>query len=132
MKNTALLFLASAILTTAFCWEASAGDTQTLTGEYLWDRRDMGGELEAVFTPTGEGTWDVSFHFSHRGEAHTYTGTAAGSLSEGALEGTVLNEDKRRTFTFTGAFEDGVFSGTHAEIRNGGKRATGTLTLRGR
>ena len=32
------------------------------------------------------------------------------------LEGRVLNDNKRRTFTFDGSFAEGEFSGTHAEV----------------
>lgn len=131
MKNKALLVIALAVFSTAFGWCALAEDTQTLTGEYLWERREMSGPLEAVFTPAGEGKWEVSFHFTFREESHTYTGMAEGSLTEGALSGEVLNESKERTFTFTGAFDEGVFTGTHAEIREGKKIDTGTMTLKG-
>jgi len=97
-----------------------------LTGEYVWELGGTSGDLEAVFTPAGEdGHWDVTFRFEHRGQPHTYQGSAKGSLGEGTLEGTVFNENKKREFTFRGSFADGKFSGTHAES---GKRL-GTLTL---
>lgn len=105
-------------------------DTETLTGEYVWSSGGNSGGLEAVFTPTGEGTWDVAFHFSFRRQAHVYTGTALGSLNDGELKGKVLNENKRRTFTFRGTVEDGEFRGSHAEIANGRERKTGSLTLK--
>jgi hypothetical protein len=66
-----------------------------------------------------------------RGENHTYSGTAEGSLAEGALSGTVQNEKKERTWTFSGSFEAGAFRGTHAEIVDGKEQPTGTLTLGG-
>jgi len=109
---------------------AVAGEEQTLTGEYRW-KAGKEGALEAVFTPTGEGEWEVDFHFKFRGGKHVYSGTATGSLTEGALEGTVFNESKKRTFTFAGDFEDGKFSGKHAEITGGHEQSTGTLTLGG-
>ena len=88
-----------------------ADDPRTLTGEFVWNQRDTSGDLEAVFTPSGEGEWDVSFHFSFRGRPHTYEGTAEGSLSQGALKGRVKNESGSRTFTFEGQFTDGEFRG---------------------
>jgi hypothetical protein len=106
----------------------SAADTRTLTGEYHWNA-GTSGDLEAVFTPTGDGTWDVSFHFRFRGRAHTYTGTAQGSLSQGELKGKVKNENKARTFTFSGKMEDGSFRGSHAETTGGSPDRTGTMTL---
>ncbi len=130
MKKTAVLLAAMFVLLAAHGL-AVAEESKTLTGEYVWSSRDSGGELEAVFTPTGKGTFDVSFHFEFRGEPHTYTGTAEGSLTEGALKGTVQNEDKRRTWNFTGSFKEGAFNGTHEETTGDSKRATGTLTLKG-
>ena len=132
MKRTVLLCVATALLLLVPAGSALAeGDTHTLTGEYHWTERGAKGELEAIFTPTGKGTWDVSFNFEFRGRAHTYSGTAEGSLTEGALSGTVLNDDKRRTFKFSGAFEDGTFSGTHSEMRDNGEAATGSMSLGG-
>jgi len=103
----------------------------TLHGEYRWDARSADGDLEAVFTPTGDGAWDVAFHFVFREKAHIYSGTAVGSLTEGELEGTVFNETGKREFTFSGSFNDGEFSGTHAEVEGGKPIPTGTLKLKG-
>ena len=71
----------------------------------------------------------MTFRFSFRDKPRVYTGTATGSLTEGALEGTVVNDDKKRTFTFSGAFENGSFRGSHAEATAGRERDTGTMTL---
>ena len=108
-----------------------APETQTLTGEFLWSGGGASGDLEAVFTSTGEQTWDVSFHFEFRGRPHVYTGTAEGSLSQGELRGKVKNENKGRTFLFSGTVKDGKFQGTHAETEGGREQSTGTLTLSG-
>ncbi len=139
MKYATLLFAALVALVT-LALQATAQDPapgenietveQTLIGAYHWERGETKGELKAVFTPSGEGSWDVAFHFDFRGDAHTYTGEAKGSLTDGSLEGTVLNEDKNRTFTFEGTVEEGKFEGTHAEVGGRrGSRQTGTLTL---
>ena len=108
-----------------------SAEKRTLKGSFHWTDGGNKGDLEAVFTPTGEGTWDVAFHFKFRGEPHTYSGTAEGTLANGALEGRVLNEGRNRTFTFKGTFAEGEFQGAHAEIEDDGEHATGTLTLRG-
>ena len=129
MKRIATLLVAIVALALV-PWAAQAGDEQKLTGEYQWDQGGASGELNAVFAPKGEGLWDVSFKFTFRGKPHTYTGTAKGSLSDGDLEGEVLNDNKRRTFTFQGRFTEGAFSGTHAEVTNGKGYRTGTLTLK--
>ena len=107
----------------------TAEETATLTGEYQWDQGGSSGELRAEFTSTGENTWDVSFHFDFRGKGHIYEGTAEGSLTDGSLEGEVKNENRRRTFTFTGTTAGGQFEGTHAELEDGKPFDTGTLTL---
>ena len=108
----------------------SAEEKRTLKGTWEWNDAGKTGDLEAVFTPTGEGKWDVAFHFEFRGEQHTYAGTAEGTLAGGDLKGRVSNENKKRTWTFTGTFTEGEFHGTHAEIVDKGEHATGTLTLK--
>lgn len=102
---------------------------QKLVGEYEWSQGGSSGDLQAKFTPTGESSWKVSFHFMFRGQRHIYTGTAEGSLSNGSLAGEVKNENRRRTFSFTGTVSDGAFEGTHAELFDGRASKTGTLTL---
>ena len=129
MKGTALVLVGVAILLAAGV--AGAEESRTLTGEFVWNHRGNRGDLEAVFIATGQETWDVAFHFTFRGASHVYKGTAESSLSEGDLRGKVLNETKQRTFTFTGAFKDGEFRGTHAEIEGQRVVQTGTLTLGG-
>ena len=106
-----------------------AAEGQTLPGEYYWDQGSTGGTLEAVFTPTGEGMWDVAFHFTFDGEKHTYTGTAQGSLTDGSLKGEVKADKRPAKFTFEGTVTAGKFSGTHAQVRENGQVRTGTLTL---
>ncbi len=83
MKRTALVLVCGAILLAAGA--AGAEDTRTLTGEFVWNQRGNRGDLEAVFTATGEQSWNVTFHFDFRGSPHVYTGTAEGSLSDGEL-----------------------------------------------
>lgn len=134
MKQVVALTAVAAALvlsTHAVAEEKVASEPQTLTGEYVWDQRGKSGALRAEFKATDEaGKFDVSFYFEFRGEDHIYSGSAEGSLSEGKLAGEVKNEDKRRTFTFTGEFDEaGKFSGTHAEIGERGTFDTGTLTL---
>ena len=131
MKRVALLIAAMAILLTVSSGFAGAEETQTLTGEFVWTHRGASGDLEAIFTPKGEGKWEVAFHFEFRGKPHVYSGTAEGSLTSGALKGTVLNEGKKRTFTFNGTVKDGKFTGTHAEVGDDGDQETGTLSLGG-
>lgn len=136
MKKLPYLLLALVAALVIVGLPATAEDTTvdaaqtTLIGEYNWERGETQGDLKAVFTPKDDATWNVSFYFDFRGDPHTYTGEAQGSLTEGALKGEVLNEAKNRTFTFEGTFQDGKFEGTHSEIGGRrGTRKTGTLTL---
>ena len=107
--------------------EAPAGTT--LSGQYEWSGPGMTGGIAATFTPSGEGTWTVEFNFVFGGHDRVYSGTAEGSLDNGKLSGTVQNEEKKRTFTFTGTVSEGTFNGTHAETTGGVARDTGTMTL---
>lgn len=127
--KTKLSILTLFVLLSATPGLVGAGDAQTLTGSFRWDQGGSEGDLEAIFTPAGDGKWEVSFYFDFRGQPHVYTGTAEGSLGEGKLKGRVLNDDKKRSFTFEGSFEDGTFRGSHAETTAGREKKTGTLKL---
>jgi len=119
------------VVVTGLAYAEEGSKTKTLNGAFVWDNGNTTGDLEAVFTPTDDdGVWDVSFHFEFRGRPHVYSGSAKGSLGEGEFKGRVLNDNKRRTFTFEGMFADGEFSGTHAEVSDEESHSTGTLTLR--
>ena len=128
MKRTSSLLLMTALLLAAPAVLAEEA-SKTLTGSFVWDGRGTEGDLEAIFTPTGEGTWSVDFHFEFRGKPHTYSGVAEGEIGAGKLKGRVQNESKRRTFTFTGEFADGTFRGSHAEVEGEREVSTGTLML---
>lgn len=109
---------------------AGEPNTTTFTGSYVWSNiPNEPGKLKAVFTPKGDSEYAVSFYFKFDGVNHVYSGTAQGSLQDGNLAGEVKNDNKRRTFAFTGMCKDGAFAGTHSEIRANGERKTGTLTL---
>ena len=129
MKKLFGAAIVAAMLIASAAVMAEEGETTTLNGQFIWEGGNSTGDLEAIFTPNGDDGWNVDFHFEFRGKPHVYSGTASGSLSEGKLEGRVLNENKKRTFTFEGSFEDGAFSGTHAEVNGDKASSTGTLTL---
>jgi hypothetical protein len=104
----------------------------TLNGSFVWenDEGEHKGDLKAVLTPTGEGTWSVAFHFDWEDGPHVYRGTCSGSLG-GDLSGEVTSDGERKMqFTFSGAFEGGSFSGTHNFVdKDGAQKRAGTLTL---
>ncbi len=130
MKKVALIVLAALLATTAPL--VLAGDDaamHTLTGEYQWNRMEEPGPIKAVFVATDSNQWDVSFYFNFRDEDHVYSGKAIGSLSEGTLTGEVMSDgEEPRPFIFEGAFEDGVFTGTHG-TQGDDAQETGTITL---
>ncbi len=124
----ALLFVCIPLMAS----DAKAPETQTLTGEFVWERSDesVTGDLEAVFEPTGEATWNVSFSFVFDEKEHVYAGTAKGSLTEGPLQGRVMTDGENPSpFEFEGAFTEGNFQGKHASLRQGEAESTGTMTL---
>jgi len=123
LRNLVLL----AIFVSSIGYAAEEG-TKTFSGHFRWDAQDLSGNLEAVFTPTGEAAWDVSFHFVFQG-SHTYSGTAEGDLKTGKLEGTVFNERETRSFDFRGTVKKGKFRGVHFESTGGARRKTGTLSM---
>lgn len=113
---------------------ASADDTVTLEGSFVWEREDgqSTGDLTAVLTPHQDSGWDVAFHFVWEDEDHTYLGQATGNLDAGPFEGTAENDnpDNKISFRFSGEFEDGTFTGTHGWIKDDGSlERGGRLTL---
>ena len=131
MSKRTWILMTAGILLLAPAAGADAESARTLAGEYYWSDTGVSGELEAIFTATDEGRWEVAFHFDFRGQSRVFAGTAVGSLSDGELSGTVKDDTKKRTFTFSGEFAEGSFSGTHAEIGKNGEHRTGTLKLGG-
>jgi hypothetical protein len=130
MKRIALAFVLVALVAVVTAGVSYAEGTETLTGAFVWNNEDQTGDLEAIFTNTGEGMWDVAFHFIWEDEPHIWAGTAEGSLTEGELKGSVTTDGEREsTFTFEGMFEGGKFSGTHGSMRDGEMNDTGTITL---
>ena len=104
----------------------------TWKGTYVWERsdKDIPGDIEAVFTPAGDKTWDVVFHFEWEGEMRAWKGTATGSLDNGELKGEAKEDrDRERTFAFEGTVKDGKFQGIHGGMRDGKLSETGKITL---
>ena len=124
----AVVLVAGALALVAGQAHADHDGTHTMVGEYYWTGGKTGGDIKAVFTPTGDGTWDVEFFFDFRKKPHVYAGTAEGSLTDGTLEGKVKNENRRRTFIFGGTVVESKLSATHAEI-TADERQTGTLEM---
>jgi hypothetical protein len=122
------LSLVVALLVTAVPPTWAAGGKTVLEGKYVWSQENYTEQVKATFTPSGEDTFDVRFDFRFDGRQQIYDGIAQGRL-DGRLSGTVENGNK--TYRFAGSFDgDGVFHGTHAELRRDREHPTGTLTLR--
>ena len=110
-------------------WAAGKDEAVTFRGEYDWT---SGGSdrLEAEFKPAGDGSWKVTFRFDFSGKGNTWKGTARGGLADGGeVEGTATWKRSGRSWVFRGTIEDGVFSGSHAELRDGRESASGTFRL---
>ena len=104
----------------------------TMTGQYVWERsdKDIPGDIEAVFSPAGDKSWNVVFHFEWEGEMRAWRGTATGSLDGGSLEGEATEDrDRERKFVFKGTVKDGKFQGVHGGMRDGEMNETGKITL---
>ncbi|MEM1206617.1 MAG: hypothetical protein AAGN66_25505 [Acidobacteriota bacterium] len=131
MKKTATAILAISTLLLATT-PLFAAESQTLTGDFIWERSDdsISGDLKAVFEPTGDAAWNVSFHFTFDEKKHVYSGTATGSLTEGELKGRVMSDGETpQPFEFEGSFNEGAFEGVHKGFRQGEPTPTGTLRL---
>ena len=136
MKQLARFVLVVALFALAFgpSFAEEKETDVTLNGQFVWarDDGDRTGDLKAVFTPTGENEWSVSFYFDWEDGPHVWSGTAKGSLTEGALKGEVNNDSEERpqTFRFSGSFTDGLFEGKHAGVRDDKENELGSLTLK--
>lgn len=112
----------------------TAGDVK-MEGEFAWIRRnkETKAPLKAVFTSDGKKKWKVIFNFKWGKKAKIYTGTAEGELVDGKLTGKILNDNKKRTFSFVADMKSGKLTGEHWEIskRRGKekKTRTGTFTM---
>ena len=91
---------------------------------------DLFVRLPGAGSKTGDGEWDVAFHFDWEKEPHIYRGSCNGKL-DGELSGTIVGDGERKmNFRFSGKFEDGTFSGTHQFVDDEGEaKDSGTLTL---
>ncbi len=100
-------------------------------GSYKWIRKkgEKQGTVTADFTPDGEGKWKVKFYFKWGKKDHIYTGTAKGSVEDGKLAGAVLNDTKKRSFTFEGIVKDGTLTGTNKENTKGRTKDTGSIVM---
>lgn len=134
MKHIIRFAVCIALLALVFGPSFAEEKDVTLAGQFVWarDDGDQTGDLKAVFTPTGKDEWSVAFHFDWEDGPHTWTGTAKGSLTDGALAGEVTTDNKERPgkFRFNGKFTDGLFEGKHSSVRDDKESPMGTLTLR--
>ncbi len=83
MRRTALWVVAFAFVVSVSAVALTSEEPETLTGSFVWNNENRTGDMEAVFTPTADGKWNVAFHFMWEDKAQVFKGTAEGSLSEG-------------------------------------------------
>ena len=106
-----------------------AEETVTFRGEYVWDLDGHQNQVEAVFTSTGEGTWDVTFDFDYARREGTYEGTAKGSLQNGTIEAEVNDAGGTLRYRVEAEIEGDRLEGRHFDIYRGRKKVGGTLRL---
>ena len=70
VKVAAIAVTVLTLLLSAQDGAVHSGDEVTLTGEFLWKHMNHTGDLDAVFTRTGDGAWGVEFRFVWEGELH--------------------------------------------------------------
>ncbi len=110
-------------------------------GYYFWTEQGVGDDIDAIFTPTGEDTWTVDFHFTFQDHPQTFSGDAVGKLvstdaarptddSAPSLQGTVYTSAHDRTYAFRGLIDaSGQFSGSTYRIEDFEEEEIGTLVL---
>ncbi|MCW8132388.1 MAG: hypothetical protein KIS92_18720 [Planctomycetota bacterium] len=109
--------------------QAQAADAkeETLNGTFAWSRENgKTHPIKAVFTQTGDKTWNVVFTFKWGKDDQVWKGTATGELGNGEVKGDAKTPDGKRNFSFVGGFKDGKLDFTHKEGRND----TGTMSLK--
>ncbi len=69
---------------------AHAAETVALDCRFVWERsdEDRSGDVTAVFTPAGEGAWNVAFRFSGSFTDGEFTGTHGVVQEAGSLKDT--------------------------------------------
>ena len=97
MKRIALWIVAVALAVSASGAAVLGAEPQTLKGSFVWNNENRTGDLEAVFTETEDGMYDVDFRFEWEGKPRVFSGTAVGSLSSGKLDGRVTNDTEEHT-----------------------------------
>ena len=130
LKNTLIALLVCLTGLTLFGGDA---DPISLKGNFVWKRSDAdrNGDLLAKFTQVKEGEWAVSFHFTWDEKPLVYTGIAKGSLKNGNLTGEVKSDDKKHSYTFSGAVVNGTLNANHKYHNEDGTVSdTGTLMLK--
>lgn len=135
-RRLSIVFLITSLLVASISGvqakKKKRGPKTKLQGEYLYlnemDKTELG-NLEAVFTPDGENRWTVRFFVMYGDQLGDYEGTAQGSLTDGPLSGEVRGDFVGQSFEFRGAFEQGVFRGTHRSVTAKTATDTGTLIL---
>ena len=98
-------------------------------GDYMWNVDGHRNELEAVFTPTGDGLWKVEFHFKYARREGIYEGNAQGSLESGDIYGEVKDGAGVVRYRFEAKVQGDRMKGKHFNIWSGRKKETGTLDL---
>lgn len=110
-------------------WANEPAGVQVFRGEYTWNHDGHTNTVEATFTPTGEGQWDVVFDFKYARREGTYEGTVEGSLQDGAIAGDVKGAGDVIRYRLEAEVNGDRLEGKHYDIWEGRRKLYGTINL---
>ncbi|MDA0323196.1 MAG: hypothetical protein O2923_10850 [Verrucomicrobia bacterium] len=128
-----LLYIAILLSVVGWPDAVAAEEAVVLTGHFNWEKEgEKTHDLQATFTATGQGKWDVVFNFKWKDKPEEWIGTAEGSLDRGDFKGTADRKPGKHTWHYSGKVDDGVITCEHTQTMRDGKEAivkTGKFTL---
>ena len=120
---------ALAVFLLALPWLASAAETEVFRGEYEWTVDGHRNRVEATFTPTSDGQWDVELRFAYARREGTYRGQAEGSLRQGQIRCNVEDGGGVLRYRIEAEVQGDTLEGKHYDIYSGRKKLNGTIRL---
>ncbi len=108
--------------------EAAPAGALNYEGKFKWNKKgEKEYEIKGTFVKNKKGNYDAKFHFHWGKTPHIYTGEVIGDMEKGPISGQIYNDNKKREFAFKCDFKDGIFTGTHQEIRRKKPKETGVI-----
>ena len=110
---------------------ADAKNEIKLTGTFFWSNKKT--EIQNItitLTPKAAGEYDAVYAFKWGKQDKTWKGMFTGDPKSGAVSGTALHDDGKRTFEFTGTATNGTIACKHSETTAKRAGPTGEMTLK--